>query len=126
MYLISDVPEDATALHFSILNTAEFDKVVLSNSDKIEDMEPDWVANEEHLCAVVGSSVVGSKLRSCITGNSTTASMNWIDFHYYSQQRGMQQIDALMHSRIANLFYARYGVVTARNNAEAVSIRTTA
>ena len=109
MYLISDVPEDATALHFSILNTAEFDKVVLSNSDKIEDMEPDWVANEEHLCAVVGSSVVGSKLRSCITGNSTTASMNWIDFHYYSVQRGMQQIDALMHSRIANLFYARYG-----------------
>ena len=109
MYLISDVPEDATALHFSILNTAEFDKVVLSNSDKIEDMEPDWVANEEHLCAIVGSSVVGSKLRSCITGNSTTANMNWIDFHFYSQQRGMQQIDAMMHSRIANLFYARYG-----------------
>ena len=109
MYLISDVPEDATALHFSILNTAEFDKVVLSNSDKIEDMEPDWVANEEHLCAVVGSSVVGSKLRSCITGNSTTSNMNWVDFHFYSQQRGMQQIDAMMHSRIANLFYARYG-----------------
>ena len=109
MYLISDIPETATALHFSTLNTAEFDKVVLSNSDKIEDMEPDWVANEEHLCAVVGSSVVGTKLRSCITGGSTTASMNWTDFHYYSQQRGMQQIDAMMHSRIANLFYARYG-----------------
>ena len=72
-------------------------------------MEPDWVANEEHLCAVVGSSVVGSKLRACITGASTTASMTWTDFHYYSQQRGMQQIDALMHSRIANLSYARYG-----------------
>ena len=109
MYLIADVPEGATALHFSILNTAEFDCVVLSNSDKIEDMEPDWVANEEHLCAVVGSSVVGSKLRACITGASTTASMTWTDFHYYSQQRGMQQIDALMHSRIANLSYARYG-----------------
>ena len=109
MYLIADVPERATALHFSILNTAEFDCVVLSNSDKIEDMEPDWVANEEHLCAVVGSSVVGSKLRACITGGSTTASMTWADFHYYSVQRGMQQIDALMHSRIANLFYAKYG-----------------
>ncbi|MEO3451483.1 hypothetical protein ABG862_27500, partial [Bacteroides xylanisolvens] len=107
--LIADVPERATALHFSILNTAEFDCVVLSNSDKIEDMEPDWVANEEHLCAVVGSSVVGSKLRACITGASTTASMTWTDFHYYSQQRGMQQIDALMHSRIANLSYAKYG-----------------
>ena len=109
MYLIKEIPEGATALYFTILNTAEFDKVVLSNSDKIEDMEPDWVANDEHLCAVVGSSVVGSKLRACITGNSTAASMNWSDFHYYSQQRGMQQIDALMHSRIANLFYARYG-----------------
>lgn len=109
MYLISEVPAGATALYFSILNTAEFDKVVLINSDKIEDMEPDWVANDEHLCAVVGSSVVGTKLRACITGNSTTASMSWTDFHYYSAQRGMQQIDALMHSRIANLFYAKYG-----------------
>ena len=109
MYLIADVPQGATRLYFSILNTAEFDKVVLSNSDRIEDMEPDWVPNDEHLCAVVGSSVVGSKLRACITGNSTVASMTWSDFHYYSQQRGMQQIDALMHSRIANLFYARYG-----------------
>lgn len=109
MYLISDVPERAKTLYFSILNTAEFDKVVLSNSSKIEDMEPEWFANEEHLCAVVGSSVVGSKLRACITGGSTTASMTWTDFHYYSVQRGMQQIDALMHFRIANLAYAKYG-----------------
>ena len=109
MYLISDVPEEAVALYFSVLNTAEFDKVVLSNSDKIEDMEPDWVANDEHLCGVVGSSVVGSKLRACITGGSTTANMTWADFHYYSVQRGMQQIDALMHWRIANLNYAKYG-----------------
>ncbi len=96
-------------MYFSILNTAEFDKVVLSNSEKIEDMEPEWFANDEHLCAVVGSSVVGSKLRSAITGNSTTGSMSWTDFHYYSVQRGMQQIDALMHFRIANLSYAKYG-----------------
>ena len=109
MYLISDVPEGAKTLYFSILNTAEFDKVVLSNSSKMEDMEPEWFANEEHLCAVVGSSVVGSKLRACITGGSTTASMTWTDFHYYSVQRGMQQIDALMHFRIANLAYAKYG-----------------
>ena len=109
MYLISDVPEGAKTLYFSILNTAEFDKVVLSNSSKIEDMEPEWFANDEHLCAVVGSSVVGSKLRACITGGSTAASMTWTDFHYYSVQRGMQQIDALMHFRIANLAYAKYG-----------------
>lgn len=114
MYLISDVPEEALSLHFTVLNTAEFDCVVLSNSDRIEDMEPEWVANDEHLCAVVGSTVIGSKLRAAITGGSTTANITWIDFHHYSVQRGMQQIDALMHSRIANLFFAKYG----RRNAQ--------
>ena len=109
MYLIADVPENAVALHFSIQNTAEFDKVVLNRGEKVEDMEPDWFANDEHLCAVVGSTVVGSKLRACVSGGSTTASMAWTDFHYYSVQRGMQQIDALMHFRIANLAYAKYG-----------------
>ena len=109
MYLIKDVPEGAVTLNFSILNTAEFDKVVLSHSSKIEDMEPEWYHDDEHLCAVVGSTVVGDRLRSVISGGSTTAGMSWTDFHYYSVQRGMQQIDALMHSRIANLVYAKYG-----------------
>lgn len=114
MYLIANIPEKAVNLHFTILNTAEFDCVVLSVSPRIEDMEPEWVANDEHLCAVVGSTVIGSKLRAAITGGSTTASMTWTDFHYYSVKRGMQQIDALMHSRIANLFFACYG----RRNAQ--------
>lgn len=109
MYLIADVPANAASLNFSILKTAEFDMVVLSNSTKIEDMEPYWVEEEEHLCAVVGSSVVGDKLRACISGDSTTASMTWTDFHYYSVQHGMQQIDGLMHNDIANLSFAKYG-----------------
>lgn len=109
MYLIKEVPAGAVSLNFTILNTAEFDKVVLSNSDKIEDMEPEWYYDEEHLCAVVETVIVGEKFRSCITGGSSIANMPWTDFHYYSQQRGMQQIDAMMHSRLANLAYAFYG-----------------
>ena len=109
MYLISDIPSGATYLNFTVLQTAEFDKVVLSNSDKIEDMEPDWVNEDDCLCATVGSSVVGDKLRAVVTGGSTTSNLTWSDFHYYSVQRGMQQIDASMHSAIANLFFAKYG-----------------
>ena len=109
MYVIHDVPEGATALHFTIHKTAEFDKVVISDSDRIEDMEPDWVEHQECLTAIFGSSIVGTKLRSAITGGSTAASMAWSDFHFYSQQRGMQQIDWRMHCDIANLFYAIYG-----------------
>ncbi len=109
MYLISDIPEGATHLYFSILQSAEFDKVVLSNSNRIEDMEPEWVEEDEYLCGVVGSSVMGEKLRSCISGGSTMGNLAWTDFHYYSVIRGMQQIDPMMHSWIANLFYAKYG-----------------
>ena len=109
MYLIADVPEGAVSLHFTVLITAEFDKVVLSNSTKIEDMEPDWYYDDEHLCAVVGTSEINGKFRAAVAGKYTLASMSWTDFHYYSAQRGMQQIDALMHFRIANLFYAKYG-----------------
>ena len=109
MYVIHDVPEGATALHFTIHKTAEFDKVVISDSDRIEDMEPDWVEHQECLTAIFGSSIVGTKLRSAITGGGTAASMAWSDFHFYSQQRGMQQIDWRMHCDIANLFYAIYG-----------------
>lgn len=109
MYLVADVPEGAVNLYFTIHQRAPFDCVVLSNSDNILDMEPDWVEHEECLTAVFKSSVVGQKLRSCITGGSSLESMTWTDMHYYSAVRGMQQIDYEMHRDIANLFYAKYG-----------------
>lgn len=109
MYLIADVPTNAQWLCFTIHNTAEFDMVVLSNSDKIEDMEPVWVEHEACLTGVFGSTIVGEKLRSCISGGTTTGNMTWTSFNYYSSQRNMQQIDYCMHRDIANLFFAKYG-----------------
>ena len=108
-YVIADVPSGATYLYFTFSKSLPGDIVVLSNSDKIEDMEPDWVEEDEYLCAVVGSTVVGDKLRACVSGGSTSANMSWTDFHYYSTLRGMQQIDFGMHSLIANLQYMKYG-----------------
>jgi hypothetical protein len=108
-YIISDIPDGAKTLCATVWKNTPGEKVVLSNSDKIEDMEPDWVEIDEYLCGVVGSTVVGDKLRACVSGGSTTANMAWSDFHYYSVLRGMQQIDFGMHSDIANLFYMKYG-----------------
>lgn len=109
MYLISDVPEGAKYLYFTVNRQILGDDVVLSNSDRIEDMEPEWVEEDAYLCGVVGSTAVGEKLRACVSGGSTTANMPWSDFHYYSVNRGMQQIDFSMSSHIANLFYMTYG-----------------
>ena len=114
MYLIANVPERSVTLAFTILKTAEFDKVVLdAKAERIEDMEPEWVETDEYLCAVVGSTAVGmddnAKLRACIAGGSTSASIDWTNFHRFSQRRGMQQIDGMMHNDIGNLFFAKYG-----------------
>ncbi|MCR5394165.1 MAG: hypothetical protein K6E86_02060 [Bacteroidales bacterium] len=109
MYLICDVPSGAKYLYFTISTAVDFDNVVLSNSDKIEDMEPDWVEHEECLTAVFGSVVVNDKLRSCANGDYTLGNMSWTSFNDYSAQRGMQQIDYEMHRDIANLFYIKYG-----------------
>lgn len=109
MYIICDVPEGATELNFTIHKYAEFDCVVLSNSDKIEDMEPDWVEHEPCLVAVFEACTIGSKLYSAATGNSSVGSLTQSDFIYYVKQRGLQLIDWEMHKDIANLFFAFYG-----------------
>ena len=121
MYLIADVPSGAVTLAFTILKPAALDRFVLdankvvldAKAERIEDMEPEWVETEAYLCAVVGSSAVGAdndaKLRACIAGGSTSGSIDWETFHGYSQRRGMQQIDGMMHSDIGNLFFAKYG-----------------
>ena len=109
MYIICDVPEGATELNFTIHKNAEFDCVVLSNSDKIEDMEPDWVEHDACLVAVFEACTIGSKLYSAATGNASVGSLTQIDFIYYAKQRGLQLIDWEMHKDIANLFFAFYG-----------------
>ena len=109
MYIICDVPEGATELNFTIHKYAEFDCVVLSNSDKIEDMEPDWVEHEPCLVAVFEACTIGSKLYSAVTGNASVGSLTQSDFIYYAKQRGLQLIDWEMHKDIANLFFAFYG-----------------
>lgn len=114
MYLISDVLEGAEWLYFTVDVRQTFDKVVLSQSLRIEDMEPDWVASEEHLCAVVGSTAIGSSLAAVAIGSRTVSNIPWTDFHNASKRRGMQQIDWLMHSRIGNLFVAKYGRINSQ------------
>ena len=109
MYLISDVPAGATRLHFSIRNTSDFDCVVLSNSDKIEDMEPDWVEHEACLCGAFQAVTIGSKLYSAISGATSVASLTQPDMVYYANQRGLQLVDWEMNKDVANLFYAKYG-----------------
>ena len=104
MYLISEVPEGATKLHFTTRNSSDFDCVVLSNSDKIEDLEPDWVEHSACLVGCFQAVTIGSKLYSAVNGQTSVASLTQPDMTYYADQRGLQLIDWEMHKDIANLF----------------------
>ncbi|NDV63942.1 LamG-like jellyroll fold domain-containing protein [Bacteroides sp. 224] len=109
MYLIVDVPQNAKFLCFTVHNNAEFDMVLLSNSDKIEDMEPDWVCHERCLVGVFEAVAKGSKLYSAITGETSVASLSKTDMEHYATQRQLQLVDYEMHKDVANLFFAHYG-----------------
>lgn len=109
MYIIIAVPEKAKMLYFSIHNNAEFDCVVLSNSDKVEDMEPDWVKHEKCLVGMFEAINIGSKLYSAANGATGVNNLTQLDFSNYAAARHLQLVDWEIHKDVANLFFAKYG-----------------
>lgn len=109
MYIIIAVPENAKMLYFSIHNNAEFDCVVLSNSHKVEDMEPDWVKHEKCLVGMFEAINIGSKLYSAANGTTGVNNLTQPDFSNYATARHLQLVDWEMHKDVANLFFAKYG-----------------
>ena len=109
MYIIADVPANAKTLYFSIHNNAEFDCVVLSNSEKVEDMEPEWVKHEECLTGMFEAINISSKLYSAANGTVGINNLTQPDFSNYAAARHLQLVDWEMHKDVANLFFAKYG-----------------
>jgi CotH protein. len=64
MYCVSDIPEGAIKLGFSVVSADDKDFVWLTNSDKIEDMEPDWVLHEECLGGCYGAVLEDTIMRT--------------------------------------------------------------
>lgn len=110
MYCFTDIPEDAVSLVFTIVTAAPFDYVLLTKSDKIEAIEPDWVEHEECLTGVYEAYLKDDFLYS-ISGVGSTASVSQADFRVYARNRGtgFQLVDWEMHKDVGNLFFAKYG-----------------
>ena len=110
MYCFTDIPDDAVTLAFTISNAAPFDFVVLTKSDKLEAIEPDWVEHEECLVGVYEAYLKDDFLFS-ISGVGSTASVSQADFRVYARNRGngWQLVDWEMHKDVGNLFFAKYG-----------------
>ena len=110
MYCFTDIPEGAVSLVFTIATAAPFDYVLLTKSDKIEAIEPDWVEHEECLVGVYEAYLKDDFLYS-ISGVGSTGSVSQADFRVYARNRGtgFQLVDWEMHKDIGNLFFAKYG-----------------
>ena len=110
MYCFTSIPADAVSLVFSIVQSADFDYVLLTKSDKIEAIEPDWVEHNECLVGVYEAYLRDDFLFS-ISGVQSTGSVSQADFRVYARNRGAgwQLVDWEMHKDIGNLFFAKYG-----------------
>ena len=110
MYCFTDIPVNAVKLAFTIVTNADFDYVLLTKSDKIEAIEPDWVEAQECLVGVY-EAVLKDDLLHSISGVVSTGSVSQADFKVYAQNvgNGFQLIDWEMHKNIGNLFFAKYG-----------------
>lgn len=110
MYLFNSIPENATQLVFTVANNADFDYVLLTHSEEIEAIEPDWCEHEECLTGVYEALLRDDMLYS-ISGVQSTATITQPDFKVYARNRGtgFKLVDWEMHKDVCNLFYAKYG-----------------
>ena len=116
MYLLHKLPENAKTIHFTISNSIGMDDVVLSNTNKVEDMEPYWVEHTECLVGMFEAIVIGNGLYSASANNEKAVNNQTQPiFSAYAATRKLQLIDWEMHKDIANLFFAKYG----RRNSQA-------
>lgn len=110
MYLFSTIPENAKRLALTVYDRVDFGYVLLTHSDKVEDIEPDWVFHKECLPAVYEASVRDDKMRS-ISGVQSISNITQPECKIYAQNRGagFKLVDWEMHKDVCNLFYAKYG-----------------
>lgn len=110
MYLIADIPSDAEFLLFTITREdIPFTDVILSNSERIEDMEPDWV---EHNAVLVGVAPVASeqgKLMHIDNGGFGFINTSYEIVAQSAKERNLEFLSYSVYKDIVNLFVAKYG-----------------
>ena len=110
MYLFCAVPAGATKLAFTFLNSATFDFVLLTTSESVEAIEPDWVEHTECLGGAYEAYLIDDVLRS-VSGVSSVATISQAQAIKYAQNRGkgFQLFDWEMHKDAGNLHFFKYG-----------------
>lgn len=109
-YIFLDIPAGSKKLYFTINNSVQFDYVLLTESEELEAIEPDWVKIDDYLCGAYKGNITGGILKSK-AGVIPTNNISQANFEAAAKTSGSkhQLIDMQMHNYGALLFYAKYG-----------------
>ncbi|MFV0140988.1 CotH kinase family protein [Empedobacter falsenii] len=110
MYYVLDVPEGAEWIYFTLQNSSLFEKVVVTTSTSIFDIEPEWVKVEPFLLAAYettlnSKAMYQSTAKSSMPINNMTFDVS--QSNALSRKLILQTYDMRCH--VSNLFLAKYG-----------------
>lgn len=115
MYVVQDVPEGAESLLFCVNTSVYYEPlVVFSPTDRIEDIEPDWVHHKALLGGVTLATNIGGKLGSgCVLGNiegsRPSSGISLQQALRVAEARGLRVFTYEMYKDVVNLYFAKYG-----------------
>jgi hypothetical protein len=121
MCVISDIPNDAVQLAFTVVTSDDKDLVWLTSSDNIADLEPDWVLHEECLGGAYNSSYEDLILRTKSGLNPTSVTLANARAAARNMGSGYRVFDYQAYRDVVNLAVAKYGT-RAQNFGTATSI----
>lgn len=110
MYYVANVPENAAWLHFTLSAQTPFDKVVLTTSTSIYDIEPEWVKIEPFLMGAFETTLNNSALYQSVAKKAVpTNNMTIENARVNASSRKMIVSNYEMRNHVSNLFLAKYG-----------------
>lgn len=114
MYWYEDIPEGAVRFAFTVFKDSGVgeDFVWLTNSPRIEDLEPDWVEHKPTLIADFKASIVDGRITSSsgsLGEAQPVASKTLAEFERIASLRGLSIMTWSMRKDIVNLFMAKHG-----------------
>ena len=136
-YLIEKIPEGAVDFYCTVYNllslwesnnnpikpnstyvdqTEFFDCIVLSNSENVEDMEPNWFEHKEKLIASFPASVDDSENENFRSITAVPIYIKKNEAINHLTRRKMSIINAYEHGKIVHLYYALFGTREVKGN----------
>lgn len=105
---IRNIPEGAVTLQFTVVSTVEVSEVVLTNSNRVVDLQKDWVKKEEKLISTFLPSIHSNKIRS-VSGAPAATFATYDSAIVYLNDRALDAIGYTEQAELAMLALLKIG-----------------